>query len=403
MPEHAPLIPALAALVISQSAMAEELVSPRKAFAVRTGLEIGAGNESMGGANLGFSEVGEQTPRLQLGGVVTWQSTVERGFELGLRTDLAFSALGSGWERTGAVMGYHAPHFGVDLDLGVSGEPAAPRSGLSGVPYAAVEARYLIDAPVIPGKISFGAQGAMDFSRLPGVSGEDFSVALRVGWEAQWPVSTTRALQVDKSPRTPRLVTSSRPLDLNVVLPTPAAVVDPLDRGTAEQLKGEIADFALRNAYAGVEDIFLRLMTLRDEKGVVVDFDAYKRGAEAARQLGYFEDYYQRLQWAHLTNPKDAEVSASLEDLKRNFAYVSMKVDAKHRGPDAFVTPDFFNPEARNVSAVVLEAMQTTGQYEGFLPVMDANAPVTGYSLCGVPIAPKPFAEDSSVQVFILR
>ncbi len=377
---------------------------PHAAFVGRAG--VGAGNESFSQYNIGLTEVGDQTPRPSLGGDFAWTPMgVDHGVYLGGTTDFVFGATGSGWDRSGGMVGWRQGPVALDLRVGVSGEPGdlPDAQALDGVPYGALGFALERPMPKLPGELVFAAQLGVDFIRLPNVDATDMYATLSVAWqgggEFNFPERTPRpeaavAVVEEEGPKVLKYTQSYGPVY------TLAEVAVPAETAGAEVKKGEVVRLSeeLHNGLMGSGDhpqrpAAVSYATYRAllSKNYPLSRRTYLEGYQAARTLGELQVAREALVLAMDTAPTSSEAAdtslsaealqSSIDEIDNSYGFVHLEVprsvmkkysDAELMTVLGLTYP--VPPDQREVVASALEVLKETGEYEGFFPLAAATA-----------------------------
>ena len=136
------------------------------------------------------------------------------------------------------------------------------------------------------------------------------------------------------------------------------------DRSEYKRLREELDRLAKRNAWSGVERTFMLMV----ETGVPPTFDDYKIAANAAQNLGSIQDARDRLIAA--TNLReDKEVLDWLWSIDDTYGKVYLAGDIGENVLTVDHAP--FDPTQARALQVAIEAVATTGMFEGLLPKGD--------------------------------
>ena len=130
------------------------------------------------------------------------------------------------------------------------------------------------------------------------------------------------------------------------------------------RLSNEMAKLAARNAWTGVERIYLDLVALGWELG----FDDYVSGAHAARDMGNITAVKRRLVAATEIR-EDDDITDWLFEIDGNYGRVNVAADKGKSSLTAKVMP--FSPEHRKAIEYAIAQVAETGSYEGLLPAGD--------------------------------
>lgn len=350
------------------------------------------------------------TPRPALSLHAEWAPAgADKGLRVGLDTDFAFAAGGSGWEKSGGHVGYKAGPVLVSAGAGWTGEPAARGTNIDGTPYLDVEVAYDVPTWKLPGQGKLVLNVGDDLIRLPYME-PDLNAALKFAWEFPVTLSPTNKLDVGmlvpaEKPAlqgaAPKIVTSEHVFDLKVSLSTPSNTVALVDQGQAESYRSDLKSYAARSNWKAAADRFQKLLVLRDTKGVTLQYDDYRLGRDAARGVLDTLTAYHCLQWMAQIGNKPEDL-AELETFEKSWAYVSIKVDAHYKGARTLDMSMPFDPITWQTMQGCRADFEAKGEYTGFLPLKDLENPIE-YKVGGVSFVPKPLSEDPNEQIFILQ
>lgn len=313
------------------------------------------------------------------------------------------------------MIGWRQGAASVDARFGISGEPAdLGETALDGVPYGALAFAIERPLPKLPGDLFLAGQMGMDFIRLPYFDASDMYATLSVGWQGDFvarvpekkpdvtPSAAVEPVAVPEAvPDLPSgILMQEKPLDWEVKLPAAADKLKDVDKAEYARRSDDLRKYALAQNWPGAAKTFKQLIELRDQKGVSLKYDDYKRGKDATQAQGDTMAYYQCLQWMAQTDP--ARSAEDLKTFESSWAYVSFQVDSKAQEDRSLRLETAFDPQSRNALAHVSEVYDATGTYEGFIPLQDGTAAL-GYYFGNLLVQIKPLAEDHNVQVFILK
>lgn len=161
-------------------------------------------------------------------------------------------------------------------------------------------------------------------------------------------------------------------------------------QGRYEQLRGEMERMASRNAWGGVEDAWLEMVTL----GVDIPVNLRMLAADSARIRGDAWAAYQRLgDVLRLATPEEAEangVAGQMQIYREGWGRVTVRrVEAT---PIALGVAAFpLMPEGRAAVDFATKQLKTTGGFDGLLPVGD-------YTVGPYPVAVKATLEPVLIQ-----
>ncbi len=151
---------------------------------------------------------------------------------------------------------------------------------------------------------------------------------------------------------------------------SPVAHAGEAEKAEHLQLYEEMRKYAARNAWAGVESNYKRLLILA-EKGEVLTYEDHRLGAEAARALGNMGACRERLINAGKVKPSD-EVKGFLADIDASFGEVDIRFGrtAKEGAAAVPVMPPFA-PEQRQAITFANTRLSAREPFEGLLPAGD--------------------------------
>lgn len=159
----------------------------------------------------------------------------------------------------------------------------------------------------------------------------------------------------------------------------------PAQAGEAEkaehiQLYEEMRKYAARNAWAGVESNYKRLLEL-EKKGEVLTYEDHRLGAEAARAVGDIAACRERLVRASGIKKSD-EVASFITDIDANFGAVDIKFDkAVKAGASAVPVMPPFAPEQRQAIAFANVKLAAHEPFKGLLPTGDYTIGETTFTV----------------------
>ena len=108
---------------------------------------------------------------------------------------------------------------------------------------------------------------------------------------------------------------------------TAPAMAGEAEKAEHIQLYEEMRKYAARNAWAGVEAIYKRLLEL-EKKGEKLNYEDHRLGAESARATGDMQACRDRLARAAAAKPSD-EVNGFLSEIDANFGAVDVHFDSR--------------------------------------------------------------------------
>jgi hypothetical protein len=151
------------------------------------------------------------------------------------------------------------------------------------------------------------------------------------------------------------------------VMPDVAHAEDPQTKATRLQIEEEMKKLAAKNAWAGVETNFQKLIDLKAD----IPYDDWFLGSQAARNLGKTWEMYQRLEAAVKLKPSD-EIQRELDGIDERYGRLKISGNArKHPTMTAAVMP--FAPDERKSVEYAMDYVLNTGSFEGMLPLGDYN------------------------------
>jgi len=158
------------------------------------------------------------------------------------------------------------------------------------------------------------------------------------------------------------------------LLGPPAYAVD-ADQAEHTRLTAEMKKLAARSAWRGVEESYQRLVTLSKD-GLVLTYEDYLVGAQAAGALGHIADAYDRLRDAAKLDGK-LEVVEWMEEIEQNFGSVALS-SARKEPVELTADQMPFAPDRRAAIAFAQSEVAETGKFSGLLPA-------GSYAMAGIP------------------
>lgn len=143
-----------------------------------------------------------------------------------------------------------------------------------------------------------------------------------------------------------------------------ASEVSSAEQAEYVRLSNEMARLASRNAWAGVERLFLTM----SDMAVELSFEDFVSGAHAARANGDITLVKQRLVAATALR-EDSEITDWLFDLDGTYGRVFVSADKGKAELSVEKMP--FNPEQRKAIEYATLQVEETGTYDGLLPAGD--------------------------------
>jgi hypothetical protein len=153
--------------------------------------------------------------------------------------------------------------------------------------------------------------------------------------------------------------------DISPPTGTPRAIAPAgaAERGEIKRLSEEIEQLAARNAWPGVERSFRQLQAL----GGSLDFEAWVRGAQAARSRGDIAAVRDRLIAAREVG-WDPTVDEWLGDIEVRFGHAVLRADpSAHLRLECDDPP--MDPDLARAIAFARDELGQTGTFDGLLPV----------------------------------
>jgi len=157
-------------------------------------------------------------------------------------------------------------------------------------------------------------------------------------------------------------------LALALLIPAPAFAGD-VEEAEHRQISEEMDRLAARNAWTGVERNFVQLLDLQ-EAGVVITYDEWYLGAQAARALGDMGSCRTRLAEAVKLEGKEEDI-AWLEQIDKAYGPVMLRSVDKDSVPTLSIAAMPFAADQRAALEYAQKTLSEKRTFKGLLPPGD--------------------------------
>ena len=134
------------------------------------------------------------------------------------------------------------------------------------------------------------------------------------------------------------------------------------------RLQEEATKLAARNAWKGVDRVYVQLTVLA-EKGIPLSYSDHMMGATASKSLGSVNDTWTRVTAANEMDPT-IQSFEMLAVIFANYGPVSLRIKKNWEGDTELVAKDLgFNPEQQRVVQQARKDLEEERNYAGLLPL----------------------------------